>query len=111
MSADDQAWAATLQAQPWPLPPRRRAPAFSLQARQLAVRALRRAYRHPFLVALNFAAAAATAAGLAVTFYATGYETGGIQSRQAHPVCPSEVSLSSHSLLLSSHSLLRGCFC
>eukprot|EP00208_Stichococcus_sp_RCC1054_P008188 CAMPEP_0206149676 /NCGR_PEP_ID=MMETSP1473-20131121/37907_1 /ASSEMBLY_ACC=CAM_ASM_001109 /TAXON_ID=1461547 /ORGANISM="Stichococcus sp, Strain RCC1054" /LENGTH=1805 /DNA_ID=CAMNT_0053547157 /DNA_START=182 /DNA_END=5600 /DNA_ORIENTATION=- len=59
VSADDQAWAATLQAQPWPLPPRRRAPAF----------------------ALNFAAAAATAAGLAVTFYATGYETGGIQSR------------------------------
>ncbi len=80
-AADDAAWAASLQAAPWPLPPARPSPPLLAQLRQLSGRLLRRAYRHPFLIALNFVAALATAAGLGITFYATGYETGGIQSR------------------------------
>ncbi len=32
---------------------------------------------------LNFVAAVVTAAGLGITFYSTGFETGGIQSRSA----------------------------
>ncbi len=80
-AADDAAWAASLQAASWPLPPARPSPPLLAQLRQLSGRLLRRAYRHPFLIALNFLAALATAAGLGITFYATGYETGGIQSR------------------------------
>jgi hypothetical protein len=33
---------------------------------------------------LNFVAAVVTAAGLGITFYSTGFETGGIQSRSTY---------------------------
>jgi hypothetical protein len=36
---------------------------------------------------LNFVAAVVTAAGLGITFYSTGFETGGIQSRSAGGEC------------------------
>lgn len=50
-AADDLAWAASLQSAPWPLPPARTQPPLKAQLLQLSGRLLRRAYRHPFLIA------------------------------------------------------------
>ena len=47
----------------------------------LSVRLMRNAYRHPFLIALNFLATLAAAVGLALIFHNTGTDTGGIQNR------------------------------
>ena len=45
------------------------------------MRLMRNAYRHPFLIALNFLATLAAAVGLALIFHNTGTDTGGIQNR------------------------------
>ncbi len=57
---------------------------FGTQLEVLSVRLMRNAYRHPLLVALNFAATLAAAVGLALIFHNTGTDTGGIQNRRAH---------------------------
>ncbi len=54
---------------------------FGTQLEVLSVRLMRNAYRHPLLVALNFAATLAAAVGLALIFHNTGTDTGGIQNR------------------------------
>ena len=54
---------------------------FKAQLRALSVRLMRNAYRHPFLIALNFVATLAAAIGLALIFHNTGTDTGGIQNR------------------------------
>ena len=56
---------------------------FAVQLKVLSVRLMRNAYRHPFLIALNFLATLAAAVGLALIFHNTGTDTGGIQNRCA----------------------------
>ena len=56
---------------------------FGTQLQVLSVRLMRKAYRHPLLVALNFLATLAAAVGLALIFHNTGTDTGGIQNRCA----------------------------
>jgi hypothetical protein len=54
---------------------------FATQLKVLSARLMRNAYRHPFLIALNFLATLAAAVGLALIFHNTGTDTGGIQNR------------------------------
>ena len=54
---------------------------FNVQLRALSVRLMRNAYRHPFLITLNFLATLSAAVGIALIFHNTGTDTGGIQNR------------------------------
>ena len=77
----DSSHLTALCQQPWPLtPPRTRAP-YPLQLRVLSTRLMRKLYRHPFLILVNFLATLVTAVALGLIFRNAGVDTGGIQNR------------------------------
>ena len=67
--------------QPWPLSPPRPHPPYALQLRVLSTRLMRKLYRHPFLILVNFIATLVTAIALGLIFRNAGVDTGGIQNR------------------------------
>ena len=67
--------------QPWPLTPPRPHPPYALQLRVLSTRLMRKLYRHPFLILVNFIATLVTAIALGLIFRNAGVDTGGIQNR------------------------------
>ena len=64
-----------------PCVPRKFRASFSTQTRALWRRMARNVRRHPFLLALHFAASAAASALIGAVFFAAGRDTGGIQNR------------------------------
>ena len=81
LASEDRIWATGLQLSPHPLPPAKHTADFWTQLSVLSLRLLRNLYRHPFLIALNFAATLVTAIGLGLVFNNTAVDTGGIQNR------------------------------
>ena len=67
--------------QPWPLTAPRGHPPYLLQLRVLSTRLMRKLYRHPFLILVNFLATLVTAVALGLIFRNAGVDTGGIQNR------------------------------
>ncbi|KAL3154966.1 hypothetical protein ABBQ38_011494 [Trebouxia sp. C0009 RCD-2024] len=65
----------------WPLSPPRPHPPYALQLRVLSTRLMRKLYRHPFLILINFVATLVTAIALGLIFRNAGVDTGGIQNR------------------------------
>lgn len=70
-----------LSQSPWPLSPPRPHPPYLLQLRVLSTRLMRKLYRHPFLILVNFIATLVTAVALGLIFRNAGVDTGGIQNR------------------------------
>ncbi|GFR46199.1 hypothetical protein Agub_g7730, partial [Astrephomene gubernaculifera] len=80
-AAADAATATALADAPLPLPPRKVVPPAWRQLGALSGRLMRNTYRHPFSVALNFAATLAAALCLGLIFRHSGTDTSGIQNR------------------------------
>ena len=81
IAAKDNAAVQELCQNPWPLSPPRPHPPYLLQLRVLSTRLMRKLYRHPFLILVNFIATLVTAVALGLIFRNAGVDTGGIQNR------------------------------
>ena len=81
IAAKDDAAVQKLCQNPWPLSPPRPHPPYLLQLRVLSTRLMRKLYRHPFLILVNFIATLVTAVALGLIFRNAGVDTGGIQNR------------------------------
>jgi len=81
IAAKDDAAVQELCQNPWPLSPPRPHPPYLLQLRVLSTRLMRKLYRHPFLILVNFIATLVTAVALGLIFRNAGVDTGGIQNR------------------------------
>ncbi|KAL0042544.1 hypothetical protein WJX79_003095 [Trebouxia sp. C0005] len=81
IAAKDDAAVQELCQSPWPLGPPRPHPPYLLQLRVLSTRLMRKLYRHPFLILVNFIATLVTAVALGLIFRNAGVDTGGIQNR------------------------------
>eukprot|EP00891_Asterochloris_glomerata_P009058 jgi/Astpho2/9058/e_gw1.00133.213.1_t len=79
--ASDREAAGLLREKPRSLPAPRPQGPFGLQLRVLSTRIMRKLYRHPFLILVNFIATLVTAISLGLVFRNVGVDTPGIQNR------------------------------